>query len=946
MQKKPIMPGEKSASAEALLDLIVRFHAECHPQRHGAPTVSLDSTLDQDLGFDSLSRMELFSRVEQDFRVVFSERVFSETETPRDLLRAILSAEAHPGRPAPVKTSPTTGPAAAGMIPAEADSLVEVLHHHAAANPDHPHIRLFSDQGEGEVITYKILRDQASSVAAGLQRLGLQPAEPVAIMLPTGKDYFSSFLGILLAGGIPVPIYPPARPSRFEEHLRRHTGILTNCRAVTLITLDEAKPAAQLLKSHVDSLRNVVTVAEISSPTTALIRTPVSREDTAFLQYTSGSTGNPKGVVLTHANLIANIRAMGARIEINPRDVFVSWLPLYHDMGLIGAWLGSLYFATPLVVMSPLTFIARPERWLQAIHRFRGTLSASPNFGYELCLRRINNRLLAELDLSSWRAAFNGAEAVSPDTLENFCSRFDRCGFRKEAMMPVYGLAENSVGLAFPPLNRGPLIDRISREGFMLENRAIPAAENDSAALRFPACGHPLAGHQVRIVNEANRELPDRAIGRLQFQGPSSTSGYYHNPEQTRMLFQDGWLDSGDLAYIADGELFLTGRAKDLIIRAGRNIYPPELEEAIGQIEGIRPGCVVAFGDHDLEAGTERLVVVAETRRQAPDRHEELQSRVNAVTTDLVGEPPDEVVLAPPNAIPKTSSGKLRRAATRELYANGELGKPQKAVWLQLTRLALEGFALELRKFRNLARELLYGAYARTAFWLLAVPAWVLVVLLPRQEQRWRTMRLGTRLLKSAVRIPVTAQGLENLLPEDRPCIFVANHASYVDSLLLVDSLPRRFSFVAKSELRNNRLARLFLERIDAEFVERFDLQKGSEDFRRLAEQTRRGRTFLFFPEGTFTRKPGLMPFRMGAFSAAAEAGIPVVPVAIRGSRSILRGDNWLPHPGAVTVSVGEAIDPRKTTAPGDDPWQTALKLRGAARDQILRLCGEPDISQ
>ncbi|MBN2427319.1 MAG: AMP-binding protein [Deltaproteobacteria bacterium] len=943
MENKIPTPEGKTQNAEALIDLVTRFLAEYHQKRHQHPAVTLDTTFDQDLGLDSLSRMELFSRVEQHFQIVLPERVYSETETPRDLLRALLSAGTRAGSPAATQTAAITETIPPGSAPTGANSLVDVLHHHATVNPDRPHIRLFSDQDEGDIITYKTLRDQASSVAAGLQRIGLEPAEPVAIMLPTGKDYFFSFFGVLLAGGIPVPIYPPARPSRLEEHLRRHTGILSNCRAVTLITLDEAKAAAQLLKSHVATLRNVVTLAELASSTSTLIRVPMSPQDTAFLQYTSGSTGNPKGVVLSHANLLANIRAMGARAEVDSNDVFVSWLPLYHDMGLIGAWLGSLHFAATLVVMPPLAFLARPERWLQAIHRFGGTLSASPNFGYELCLRRIPEKILKGLDLSSWRGAFNGAEAVSPATLEKFCERFGHCGFRRQAMMPVYGLAENSVGLAFPPLNRGPLVDRISRETYMLGNRAVPAPDNDSSALHFASCGHPLDGHQVRIVNEGNRELPDRSIGRLQFQGPSSTSGYYHNPEATRVLFQDGWLNSGDLAYIAEGEIYLTGRAKDLIIRAGRNIYPPELEEAIGQVEGIRPGCVVAFGDRNSDTGTERLVVLAETRRHAPERHEELRAQINAVTTDLIGEPPEEVVLAPPNAIPKTSSGKLRRAATHELYSQGTIGKPQKAVWLQVTRLALEGFGLELRKIRHLLLELLYGAFARTIFWLLAIPTWILVVVLPRSEQRWTVMRAASGLLKGATRIPTKVQGLENLPPQQRSCIFIVNHASYVDSLLLVASLPRKVSFVAKSELRTNPLARLFLERIEAEFVERFDLQKGSEDFRRIEEKARIGQTFLFFPEGTFTRIPGLRPFRMGAFRAAAEAGMPVVPVAIRGSRSILRGSSWLPHRNAVTITVGKTIEPQRSDG-SNNSWQTAVRLRDAAREEILRYCGEPDL--
>jgi len=236
----------------------------------------------------------------------------------------------------------------------------------------------------------------------------------------------------------------------------------------------------------------------------------INEQDIAFIQYTSGSTGNPKGVVLTHANLLSNIRAMGKVVKAGPEDVFVSWLPLYHDMGLIGAWLGSLYYSALFVVMSPLDFLARPERWLWAIHRYRGTLSASPNFGYEYSMHRLKDADLTGLDLSSWRAAFNGAEAVSPETVEQFSKHFAPFGFKKDAMMPVYGLAESSVGLAFPPLGRGAHIDHIDRTAFTRSGSALSAVKDESNVLRFVSCGLPLPGHQIRIVDDTGHERPER----------------------------------------------------------------------------------------------------------------------------------------------------------------------------------------------------------------------------------------------------------------------------------------------------------------------------------------------------------------------------------------------------------------------------------------------------
>ena len=567
-------------TAIELLQVINALVTEVRPH-HAAKTITLDTSFEKDLGLDSLTRVELISRVEKTFKLALSEQIIAETESARDLLRAIQ------GSATPRATLQETDIQAVELAdvmatPDDSLTLIDVLNWHVSTHPDRPHIRMYTDEGDGEVITYQQLKDTAARVAGGLQQRGLQPAEPVAIMLPSGPDYFYSFIGILLAGGIPVPIYPPARPSQLEDHMHRHVRILANCLARTFITVPEAKGVAHLLKSQVPNLQHIVTADDLATSTAISTMPVLTTNDIAFIQYTSGSTGNPKGVVLTHANLLANIRAMGSIVEAGPKDVFVSWLPLYHDMGLIGAWLGSLYFSMLFVAMSPLSFLARPERWLWAIHHYHGTLSASPNFGYEYCIRRLSDEDLAGLDLSSWRAAFNGAEPVSPETLSNFSRRFKTWSFNKKAMMPVYGLAESTVGLAFPPLDRGPVIDRIERNTFMQTGTAKSAPDEDEHALKFVSSGSPLAGHQIRVVDHAGHELPERQEGRLEFHGPSSTTGYYRDAEKTQILFDGDWLDTGDLAYIANGEVYVTGRIKDIFIRAGRNIYPHELEEAVG----------------------------------------------------------------------------------------------------------------------------------------------------------------------------------------------------------------------------------------------------------------------------------------------------------------------------------------------------------------------------
>ena len=933
-----------TSTSGVLLQLVQELAEEIRSGQAVSPPITLDSELSSDLGLDSLARMELISRIERRFAITLSERVFIETETPRDLLRAVLGAgiTGHPaGIPEPVELALGE----ADTTPQEMQTLVEVLHWHVQAHPERTHIRIYSDDGNDEIISYRQLWEGAEALASGLQQRGLQVGETVAIMLPTGEDYFFSFFAILLAGGVPVPIYPPVRRSQIGEHLRRHGGILSNCLATMLVTVPEAKRVAQFLKSQVDTLHSIVTVEELHRGSRELTLPARGAQDIAFLQYTSGSTGSPKGVVLTHANLLANIRAMGAAVRASSSDVFVSWLPLYHDMGLIGAWLGSLYYAALLVVMSPLAFLAQPRRWLWAIYRYGGTLSAAPNFGYEICLRKIEEADCEGIDLGSWRAAFNGAEAVSPVTMQQFHERFGKYGLRRETLMPVYGLAECSVGLAFPPLGRGMVVDRIQREPLARSGRAIPAGEADAKALSFVSCGQALPGHQIRIVDAAGRELPDRHEGRVEFRGPSTTSGYFRNPEATARLFDSEWLDSGDLAYMAGGDIYITGRSKDVIIRAGRNIYPDELEEAVGNIPAIRKGRVAAFGDSDPESGTERLVVVAETRAEDAVERERLRSRINEIATDLLEAPPEVVVLAPPGTILKTSSGKIRRAASSELYTSGRIGKTGRPVFWQLAGLMLASLRPQLRRARQATSASLFGLYARVLFWLHAPTVWLTVVVLPQPAWRWAAMRAGARTLAWTSGTPLRVEGLERLPPPDQPCVYVANHASYLDGPVLVAALTRRFSFVAKAELLSRLVPRIFLRRIQAEFVERFDMQKGVADARRLVEAARHGQSLLFFPEGGFSRIAGLRPFHMGAFATAAKAQLPVVPVAIRGTRSILRSDSWFPHHGTITVTIGQPITPEAgAEKTPENAWAAALKLRDATHSHILRYCGEPDL--
>lgn len=928
----PALPAALPADIAArLLGAVEAMVRETHPDRD--IDVRLDSRIERDLGLDSLARVELLLRLGDVCHTRFPPEALSEAQTPRDLLRLVgrqVEDDAVHG------AAPSVG-ASSVPLPDAAQTLVEVLEWHAARQPERQHVILYDEKDAARSLSYAALLLRARRIAAGLLAEGVEPKQTVALMLPTGVEYLASFFGVLLAGAVPVPIYPPARLSQIDEHLARHGRILANAGAVLIITVPEAQGVASLLGNVAPALRKSMTPAELErEPMDILYR--AGADDLAFLQYTSGSTGDPKGVMLSHANLLANVRALGHVVKASSEDVFVSWLPLYHDMGLIGAWLGSLYHAMPLVLMSPLTFLARPASWLRAISEYRGTLSAAPNFAYELVARKLPEAELDGLDLWSWRLAFNGAEPVIPATLEAFAQRLGGVGFRGVAMTPVYGLAECSVGLAIPPLDRGPRIDSIDREVFARERIAEPTDPGAANAMLVPACGRALPGHEMRVVDEFDHELAERRVGKLQFRGPSATRGYYRNDEATRKLMRDGWLDSGDFAYLHDGEVYLTGRAKDLIIRGGRNIYPYELEQAVGALAGIRKGCVAVFAATDPGGGTEKLVVMAETRETAAEPRARLTDEINRVSIDVVGIPADEIVLAPPYTVLKTSSGKIRRAASREIFERGAIGGRRSSAWWQIARLASAALLSRLSTHLRSAASTVYGLYAWLVFGLLAVPTWTITALARKPTVGRIAVHLATRLFLYL--IGMRARRVSPSRVPGKPHVLVCNHASYLDSVVLYAILPpqARYAFVAKRELESHWFPRLFLRGLGTLFVDRFAARQGAEDAQAMVAALEAGQSLVVFPEGTFSREAGLRYFRMGAFVAAAKAGLPIATAGLRGMRAVLRDKTRLPRHGRIEFELGA------TLVPIADDWQAAVRLRDQARSQMLELCGEPDL--
>lgn len=915
-----------------LLTLTRKFLTEMQAER-AKLAVTLDASLEHDLGLGSLEKAELLSRVEKTFSVQLPGEAMGQIKNLRELIPLINAA----GPTIPLQTKVSYAELEDSKVdPSKANTLVEVLELYSKQMPNRPHIYFQDDSGKETIITYGELYEQAIKVAAGLQSYGLQSGETVAIMLPTAPEFFYGFFGILLAGCVPVPIYPPFRPDQIEEYIKREVHILHNAEVRILITFQQAEQLSRILRTFIPSLLDITTVELLRKKPANYKPLLLEADQPGLIQYTSGSTGNPKGVLLTHQNLLTNIRGYGAAIGVKPQDKCVSWLPLYHDMGLIGTWLGSLYYGVPDIVMSPLSFLSRPERWLWTIHNHRASISGGPNFAYELCVRKIDDSLLEGLDLSCWRLAFNGAEAIYPKTLQRFAEKFSRYGFKLSNMFPVYGLAESTVGLCFPPLGREPKIDIIAREAFEIERIAKPLRADNELALEFISCGKAMQGHEIRIVDDNNNLAPERKIGRLQFRGPSTMQGYYRNEEATEAVFRDGWCDSGDLAYIGEGEVYIVGRRKDVIIKAGRNLYPAEIEEVTEQVPGIRRGCVAAFGVTDPERGTEKFVIVAETIVSDTEKKQEIIATIIERVNAKIGLPPDQVILAPPRTIPKTSSGKLRRSSTLELYHKGKLHSGGEAAWLQISRVWFSSLKQRLTRWLQKGLKILYTVYVALVGGLLAIP-FLLSVFLGSKKIAEKATKLCVRTLLAAAGCPLHVKGAENLQP-DKPMIYVSNHTSYVDAAVVIATMPSNTVFVAKDELLSNFIFRKIIEKLGYLTVNRLDFSQSLADTTKIQAMLQQDNAIFIFPEGTFTYATGLRSFKLGAFKLAVETGIPVCPIALQGVRQILRsGEHWL-RPHAIHVTILPPIQPQ------GQEWSEVIRLRNDSRAAIAEHCGEPTL--
>jgi len=529
----------------------------------------------------------------------------------------------------------------------------------------------FTSHDTEQWTTYRALRNGSLQLARSLRDAGVRRGDIVALLLPEAEQFLVALFGTSYSGATPASLAPPATTVGLPHYLERTVAILRKADARAVMTtrriaaelvtvLAAARPAFvhQPMVLIVDDLDSQATEPDFAP----------SPDDVALVQFTSGSTASPKGVTLTHANLAANIEAFGGPqgLAISGDDIGVSWLPLSHDMGLVGMALGALYAARPCVLMPPQEFVKRPAAWLRAITRHRATVSFAPNFGYELCARRIADP--ADLDLSSWRVAGCGAEPIHAATLAAFAEKFSPAGFRDGAFVPCYGLAVHVLAATVSPRGRRPRIERVSAAA-LSEGTARPA-DGGERSVALVGCGRPLPGHRLRIVGDGARPLEERMVGEIELSGPSVMRGYHHEPELTAETIRDGWLRTGDLGFLSQDELFVCGRAKDVIIVHGRKFHSEDLEWAVERVGGVRPGRAVAFGS--AREGAERLVVVVE--RDGTVEPAVVADAIRRDIADVFGLAIDDVVVGDSGTISRTTSGKVQRSATRAMYENGALG--------------------------------------------------------------------------------------------------------------------------------------------------------------------------------------------------------------------------------------------------------------------------------
>lgn len=552
-------------------------------------------------------------------------------------------------------------------------------------------------------VTYGALFRRARRVAAALQERGLRHGDRVGLIIPDSPQFVDAIWGTMLAGVVPVPVYPPMNIGKLDAYIDNTTHILRKSGCKLVLTDGRVKPILGKLLSQLPALQAIEVLSKLVEPfpeNAEMRPVEVKPDDIAFLQFTSGSTSRPKGVTLTHANLIANVSAIGGAtggISITENSCGVSWLPLFHDMGLIGFVFAPIVNGAAHVrFISPLMFLKRPAVWLQQLSEVRGNITFAPNFAYGLATQRVKPKEIEGIDLSSVVVAGCGAEPIQYDTLRKFADYYAPYGFKSTAFLPCYGMAEHSLAITFVGLGDDLQADVVDAES-LTAREAKPATPEQVASgdgiIKVVNCGSTFPEHELKIVDDEENTLGDREVGHIRLKGPSIMRGYFEDEENSKKAFVDGWLVTGDLGYTVDGNLFVCGRSKELIIVNGRNFYPQDIEWQAYQIEGVRKGNAIAFPIHDREAGRERVVLAVESR--APEEQSaRIRGEILAKVLESLSLRLDEILLLPPGTLPKTSSGKLQRTKAAQMFREQQLrGQTKNNSWQLVKHLAQSRWA-------------------------------------------------------------------------------------------------------------------------------------------------------------------------------------------------------------------------------------------------------------
>ncbi|MGW1893550.1 fatty acyl-AMP ligase [Streptomyces sp. NPDC002004] len=547
-------------------------------------------------------------------------------------------------------------------------SILHALLAQAERGSDGSGVTLIPEPGKEETLRYDTLVENAARCAAALAEHGVGHGDRVVLCLPTGPQFITAFFGIQLLGAVPTAIAVPMRfggAAGAEGQLKDLVGYLRPAAVVTTAAVIEELPHltdTNLVDGDVLHARATAGDAPMHP-----IRRPNS-DDLALIQCTSGSTGSPKGVMISHANLAANCAQYAGAMGWTHEDTTVSWAPLYHDMGLITGVLCPVYVGGNTVLTPPGRFLRAPAEWLRHISTYRGAISAAPNFAYGYATARVRDEELEGVDLSSWRSALCGAEPIQPATVQRFVERFTRWGLPSSAFTPGYGMAEASLVITTTRPGAPLAYDSIDRQAAVADARVTDVDPQSADALQIVDCGEPVAGTEVRIVDNDGHPLGEDRIGHVQFRSPSRTVGYFNLPEETAAAIDSpDWWKTGDIGYLRDGGLRITGRAKDLVIIRGANYFPSDFEQAAETVPGVRLGAVIAVGHRPENGESEELHMIVETELES-EQHESLRQAVRSAVSSRTGVAPAEIHLVPRRSIPKTTSGKLQRSKARQLF--------------------------------------------------------------------------------------------------------------------------------------------------------------------------------------------------------------------------------------------------------------------------------------